>query len=401
MQDSNNRPELVYMDHAATTGVDPKVIEAMLPFFGQRFGNPSSIYTFAQDAANAVDTARDQVARALHARNSEIVFTSGGTESDNTALRSAAFALREHGNHIVTTAIEHHAVLHACEWLEGMGFEITYLKPDGEGFIAPEQVSDATTERTTVVSIMYANNEIGVIEPLTEIGSAVRQKSTEFGHPIVFHTDAVQAPGWLPLDVDALGVDMLSLSAHKFNGPKGVGILYTRHGTPFAAQAMGGSQERNRRAGTENTPGIVGTGLALELAEAGRIRSLEGDDAVLKMRDRLIEGITAIPNTRLNGPRSTGRLANNVNVSLARAEAESILINLDFAGVAASSGSACTSGSIDPSHVLLALGLRQDMARNSLRLTLGRENSESDVDRLLEVLPSIVERVRRLTGSSS
>ena len=391
---------LIYMDHAATTAVDSRVIEAMLPFFGQQFGNPSSIYTFAQTAAHAVDSARDQVARVLNARNSEIVFTSGGTESDNTALRSAAFALRDHGNHIVTTAIEHHAVLHACEWLEGLGFRITYLQPDGDGFVSADQVSAAITERTTVVSVMYANNEIGVIEPLGDIGRSVSAKAAEFRHPIVFHTDAVQAAGWLPLDVDALGVDMLSLSAHKFNGPKGIGVLYTRHGAPFAAQAMGGSQERNRRAGTENTPGIVGTGLALEIAESARIESLEGDDSVLRMRDRLIEAITAIPKTRLNGPRAEGRLQNNVNFSFASVEAESLLVNLDFAGIAASSGSACTSGSIDPSHVLLALGLRQDMARNSLRLTLGRENKESDVDRLIEVLPPIVERVRRLAGSS-
>ena len=397
MADSNDRPGLIYLDHAATTAVGTRVIEAMLPFFGERFGNPSSIYAFAQDAAHAAQAARDQIARVLNARNSEIVFTSGGTESDNTALRSAAFALREHGDHIVTTAIEHHAVLHTCEWLAGLGFEVTYLKPDGEGFIAPEQVLEAINERTTVVSVMYANNEIGVIEPIAGIGRAVREKAAELRHPIVFHSDAVQAAGWLSLDVDALGVDMLSLSAHKFNGPKGVGVLYLRHRSPFAAQAMGGSQERNRRAGTENTPGIVGMGLAIELAEAARVRSLEGDDSVLLKRDRLIEGITAIPKTRLNGPRSDGRLPNNVNVSFAGVEPESVLVNLDFAGVAASSGSACTSGSIDPSHVLLALGLRQDMARNSLRLTLGRENSESDVDRVLEVLPPLIERVRRLS----
>ena len=389
----------VYMDHAATTAVDDRVVAAMLPFFSEQFGNPSSIYAFAQNAAHAVDTARDRIARVLKARNSEIIFTSGGTESDNTALRGAAFALREHGDHIVTTAIEHHAVLHACEWLEGLGFRTTYLKPDGEGFISPQQIAEAITDRTTVVSVMYANNEIGVIEPIAEIAQCVKKRSEEVGHPIVFHTDAVQAAGWLPLDVGALGVDMASISAHKFGGPKGVGILSVRQGAPFHAQAMGGSQERNRRAGTENTPGIVGAGVALELAESARLEALEVGDAVVGLRDHLIEGIATIPDAHLNGPRSSGRLANNVNVSFAGAEAESILVNLDFAGIAASSGSACTSGSIDPSHVLLALGRRNDLARNSLRLTLGRENTQADVDRVLEVLPAIVERVRRLTGA--
>ena len=246
---------------------------------------------------------------------------------------------------------------------------------------------------------MYANNEIGVIEPVSDIARRVRERSGEVGHPIVFHTDAVQAAGWLPLDVDTLGTDMLSLSAHKFGGPKGVGVLYARQDAPFHAQAMGGSQERNRRAGTENTPGIVGAGVALELAESARLEALEEGDAVVGLRDQVIEGIGAIPDSRLNGPRSDGRLANNVNVSFAGAEAESVLVNLDFAGIAASSGSACTSGSIDPSHVLLALGLKNDLARNSLRLTLGRENTQADVDRVLEVLPGVVERVRRLAGA--
>ncbi len=390
---------LVYMDHAATTAVDKRVVEAMLPFFSEQFGNPSSIYTFAQNAAHAVDRARNRVARVLNARNSEIVFTSGGTESDNTALRGAAFALRERGDHIVTTAIEHHAVLHTCEWLETLGFHITYLKPDSEGFITSDQVAEAITERTTVVSVMYANNEIGVIEPIADIARAVRKRSDEIGHPVAIHTDAVQAAGWLPLDLDALGVDLLSLSAHKFGGPKGAGVLYVRHATPFLAQAMGGSQERNRRAGTENTPAIVGTGVALELAESARLEALETGDAVLEMRDALIDGIAAIPDAHLNGPRSIGRLANNVNVSFAHAEAESVLVNLDLAGIAASSGSACTSGSIDPSHVLLALGRRHDLARNSLRLTLGRDNTRADVDRVLEVLPQIIGRVRRLRNA--
>ncbi|MDA1096393.1 MAG: aminotransferase class V-fold PLP-dependent enzyme [Chloroflexi bacterium] len=398
MADATKSPKMVYMDHSATTAVHPRVVDAMLPFFTQQYGNPSSIYSLAQDAARAVDTARDQVARVLNARNSEVIFTSGGTESDNTALRGAAFALQKSGNHIITTSIEHHAILHTCEWLAEQGFEITYLKPDREGFVSPEQVAAAMTERTTVVSVMYANNEIGSVEPIADISKAVKARAAELKRKVIIHTDAVQAAGWLPLDVNRLGVDMLSLSSHKFNGPKGVGVLYLRQQAPFSAQAMGGSQERNRRAGTENTPGIVGTGLAIAVAEEARIQALEGNDTVVRHRDRLIEALLAIPDTRLNGPRDDRRLANNVNVSFARVEIESVLVNLDFAGIAASSGSACTSGSIDPSHVLLAIGLPHGPASSSLRLSLGRENTDEEVDRVLDVLPGIVQRVRALTG---
>lgn len=386
----------VYLDHSATTPVDERVVEAMLPIFTGRYGNPSSLYSLGQDAAKVVDVARDQVAKVLNCRNGEVVFTSGGTESDNAALRGAAYALRDKGNHIITTAIEHHAALHTCEWLEKYeGFEVTYLKPNSEGVVTAEQVAEAVTDKTTVVSVMYVNNEIGVIEPISEIARAVKERANR---TVVVHSDAVQAAGWLSLDVEELGVDMLSLSAHKFYGPKGVGILYIRNRTPFSAQAMGGSQERNRRAGTENTAGIVGTGLALELAAESR---LEAAERVASLRELLLEGLLAIPDTYVNGPRGDGRLANNVNVSFRGVEIESVLINLDMAGIAASSGSACTSGSIDPSHVLEALGRPTDLARNSLRLSLGRENTEEEVTRVLEVLPGIVQRVRGLNRRSA
>ena len=391
----------IYLDHAATTPVDSRVVEAMLPFFSGAYGNPSSIYGLGQDAARAIDTARDQAAAALNARNADIVFTGGGTDADNIALRGAAYALRSSGNHIITTAIEHHAIIHTCEWLERFaGFEVTYLKPDGEGAVTAQQVADAITPATTLVSVMYANNETGTIQPIADIGAAIRDAEKAHGHRIVFHTDAVQAAGWLDLDVQALGVDMLSLSAHKFHGPKGVGVLYLDRDAPFQAQTMGGSQERNRRAGTENTAGIVGAGYALHLAEQGRA---EIAPRVAGLAGQLYEGIvTRIPGVAINGPPidPERRLPNNVNVSFSGVEIESILINLDLAGIAASSGSACTSGSIDPSHVLAAMGKSGEMARNSLRLTLGRDSKEQEIDRVLDALPDIVARVRALNARS-
>ncbi len=390
----------IYLDHAATTPVDPRVVEAMLPYFTGQYGNPSSIYGLGQDAARAIDSARDQVAGVLNARNGDIIFTGGGTDSDNMAIRGAAYALKRHGNHIITSASEHHAVIHTCEWLENnAGFSVTYLKPDGEGVISAEQVAQAITPETTVVTIMYVNNETGTIQPIPEIAAAIRRAEDQHGHRIVFHTDAVQGAGYLSLDVETLGVDMLSLSAHKFHGPKGVGVLFLDRDAPFQPQTMGGSQERNRRAGTENTAGIVGTGLALEMADSERA---EVAPNIARFSGRLGKGIlSTIPDAHLNGPAmgDSRRLPNNVNISFAGVEIESVLINLDIAGIAASSGSACTSGSIDPSHVLIAMGKSHELARNSLRLTLGRDNTDADIDKTLDVLPPVIQRVRALGGS--
>ena len=393
-------PMTIYLDHAATTPVDARVVGEMMPYFTGQFGNPSSIYGLGQDAARAIDAARDQAAAVLNARNGEIVFTGGGTDSDNIAIRGAAYALRASGNHIITSATEHHAVLHTCEWLEtNAGFTVTYLTPDRDGIISAERVAEAITPETTVVSIMYVNNETGTIQPIAEIGAAVRHAENEHGHRIVFHTDAVQAAGYLSLDTDALGVDMLSLSAHKFHGPKGVGALFIERDAPFQPQTMGGSQERNRRAGTENTAGIVGTSLALAMADSQRDEIAPN---IARLAAKLGGGIlSGIPDAHLNGPPlgDERRLINNVNISFAGVEIESVLINLDIAGIAASSGSACTSGSIEPSHVLTAMGKPHDLARNSLRLTLGRDNTDGDIDRVLGLLPDIVRRVRALGGN--
>ena len=387
----------IYLDHAATTPVAPRVVDAMLPYFTGQYGNPSSIYNLGQDAARAIDAARDQVATVLNARNGDIIFTGGGTDSDNMAIRGAAYAQQKIGSHIITSAAEHHAVIHTCEWLErNAGFTVTYLKPDAEGIIAPEKVADAITPQTTVVTIMTVNNETGAIQPIPDIARAIRAAENEHGHRIVLHTDAVQAAGYLGLDVQELGVDMLSLSAHKFHGPKGVGVLFVDRDAPFQPQTMGGSQERNRRAGTENTPGIVGTGLALQIADSERAEIAHN---IAKLSARLADGIlSTIPDAHLNGPLigDPRRLPNNVNVSFKGVEIESVLINLDIAGIAASSGSACTSGSIDPSHVLIAMGKPHELARNSLRLTLGRDNTDADIDRVLETLPQIIHRVRAL-----
>ena len=385
--------KLIYMDHAATTPVREEVLEAMLPHFRDSFGNPSSIYTLAQESRKALDESRETVAHALGARTSEVVFTSGGTEADNAALKGVAFALRHLGNHIVTSSIEHHAVLHTCHQLEQFGFKITYLPVDQYGLVDPEDVGRAITDETVLVSVMMANNEIGTIEPISDISRVVKEEARRRQQTIIFHTDAVQAAGSLDLNVKTLGVDLLSLSAHKFYGPKGVGALYIKRGTPFEPQNMGGGQERQRRSGTENVPGIVG------MAEALRLATEELDDASSHcsyLRDKIIAGIEErIDRAYLNG-HPTLRLPNNVNFSFEAVEGEPVLVGLDFAGICASSGSACSSASLEPSHVLLAIGRSAEVAQGSLRITLGRDNGGDEVDYLLSVLPDLVGRLRAM-----
>ena len=383
----------VYMDHAATTALDPQVLAAMEPYFSQRYGNPSSIYALGQDGRRALDEARERVAKVLGARTGEVVFTSGGTESDNAALLGAALALQGVGKHIVTSAIEHDAVLNAGHLLERLGFSVTYVPVARDGLVDPVAVEQALTPETTVVSVMLANNEVGTIQPVEEIARRSKARATELGRTMVVHADAVQAAGLLELDVRRLGVDILSLSAHKFAGPKGVGALYIRRGTPFVPTQVGGAQERERRAGTENVPGIVGMGIALELAE---LRREETYAHCLALRNRLMAGIQErIESVELNG-HPTQRLPNNVNYSFRGVEGESVLLGLDLAGVAASSGSACTSASLEPSHVLLAMGQREEMARGSLRLTLGRDNTIEQVDYVLDTLTSLVGKLRAM-----
>ncbi|MBI2936038.1 MAG: IscS subfamily cysteine desulfurase [Chloroflexi bacterium] len=390
--------KIIYLDHAATTPVRSEALEAMLPYFSERFGNPSSLYTLAQEARRAVDDARESLARILGCRASEIVFTSGGTESDNTAIKGAALALKQTGNHIITSAIEHHAVLHACQQLEQLGFETAVLPVDHYGLVDPDLVARSITDRTVVVSIMYANNEIGTIEPIEEIARLVKEEAKRQGRTIVFHTDAVQAAGYLNLDVRKLGVDMLSLSAHKFGGPKGVGILYVRRGTPFTPLLAGGGQERERRSGTENVPGIVGTAVALELVTQEREATARH---CLRLRSKLISGIQAsIPNSILNG-HPDQRLPNNINFSFPGIEGEPLLLGLDLAGLYASSGSACSTASLEPSHVLTAIGRTANIARGSLRFTLGASNSEDEIEHLLRVLPDLVQRLRAMPSLST
>ena len=378
----------IYMDNAATTAVAPAVLEAMMPYFTECFGNPSSIHSTGRDARRAVDAARRQVAAAINAEPSEIYFTAGGSESDNWAIKGAAFAKRAKGNHIITTAIEHHAVLHTCEWLEKQGFEVTYLPVDENGVVSAADVEKAITDKTILITIMAANNEIGTIEPIAEIGKLAKEKG------ILFHTDAVQAVGAIPVDVKAMNVDMLSMSAHKFHGPKGIGALYIRKGLRIDIHMAGGAQERGQRAGTENLAGIVGMGKAIELAT----QDLEGyAKRVSALRDKLIAGIMEkIPDVKLNG-HPTDRLPNNVNVSFHYIEGEALLLRLDLAGIAGSSGSACTSGSLDPSHVLLAIGLPHEIAHGSLRLSLGTDTTEAEVDEVLVKLPEIVSTLRAMS----
>ena len=384
------------MDHAATTPVSPEALAAMRPYFSDAYGNPSSLYELAQQGRHALDEARERCARVLGARTGEVIFTSGGTESDNAAVIGAALALRGKGGHVVTTAIEHHAVLHACDLLESLGFEVTRLPVSRDGLVSVEDAVAAVTERTAAVSVMLANNEIGTIQPVAEIAARVKARAKELGAPVVVHTDAVQGAGYLDLNVNRLGVDMLSLSAHKFHGPKGVGLLYIRRNTPFTPTQVGGAQERDRRAGTENVPAIVGMSVALEAAERERAANAA---SVAALRDRLLGAVRErVPDAKLNGHPSE-RLPNNANFSFPGVEGEPLLLGLDLAGVAASSGSACTAASLEPSHVLLALGMRADLARASLRLTLGPGNTADEVDYAAESIASLVAKLRALSAA--
>jgi len=378
----------IYLDHAATTPVKPQVLEAMLPYFSDKFGNASTIYSVGRESKKALEEAREKVATALGVMPREIFFTGSGTEADNWAIKGTAYANKDKGRHIITTSIEHHAVLHACQYLESDGFKVTYLPVDENGLVSPQQVLDAITPETILISIMFANNEIGTTQPIGEIGKIAREKG------IIFHTDAVQAVGNIPINANDLNVDLLSLSGHKFYGPKGVGALYIRKGVKIASFLHGGAQEKGRRASTENVPAIVGLGKAIELATQNID---EYNKKLIELRDRTInEVMEKIPFVRLNGDRYK-RLPGNVNFSFEFIEGESLLLMLDMKGIAASSGSACTSGSLDPSHVLLAIGLPHEIAHGSLRITFGEENTHEDVDYLMEILPMIVNRLREMS----
>ena len=376
----------IYLDNAATTAVSPEVLEAMLPYFTQVSGNASSIHGYGREAKRAIENARRQVMRALNAAApQEIYFTSGGTESDNWAIKGAALAIGK--GHIVTTAIEHHAVLHTCQWLEKRGYAVTYLPVDEYGRVTAAQVEAALREDTILVSVMAANNEVGTLQPIAEIGALCRARG------VLFHTDAVQAAGAIPLDVQAMKIDLLSLSGHKLHGPKGAGVLYVRKGVKIETLLHGGAQERGFRAGTENVPAIVGLGKAVELAQEHLAQNAA---QVMRLRDKLISGLMErVPGAKLNG-HPTERLPNNVNISFDRVEGEALLLRLDLVGVAGSSGSACTSGAIDPSHVLLALGLTPSQANGALRLTLSTDTTEEEIDAVLDILPPIVEDLRRM-----
>ncbi len=377
-----------YLDYAATTPTHPEVVKAMLPYFTEIFGNPSSIYSYGQEAKEAVEAARGKVARFIGARNEEIVFTSGGTEADNTALEGVLWANGNKKNHIITTAIEHHAITETCKFLEKRGFAVTYLPVDKYGIVDPDDVKKAITSQTALVSVMYANNEIGTIEPLAEISKIAREAG------VYFHTDAVQTVGHIPVDVKELGVDLLSMSAHKLYGPKGVGVLYIRKGTRLASFMHGGEQEKGRRASTENVPGIVGLGRAIELAG----EEMDGEAVRLThLRDRLIKGLTDnMGNIRLNG-HPVQRLPNNVNISVEFVEGEAMCLNLDLDGICVSTGSACSSASAEPSHVLMAIGVPPQEAHGSLRFTMGKWTTEEEITRVLEVVPRIVGKLRAMS----
>ncbi len=378
----------IYFDHSATTPVDKEAAAAALEYMTEKFGNASSIHSFGREARKAVDEAREKVAALIGATPNEIFFTSGGTEGDNLAIKGVAFANRKKGNHIITSAVEHHAVLHTCEYLEKHGFTVTYLPVDEYGMVRLEDLKNAITDKTILITIMLANNEVGTIQPVREIGRLAREKG------IYFHTDAVQAVGNYPINVQEMNIDLLTMSGHKFHAPKGIGALYIRRGARIEALQHGGAHERNMRAGTENVPGIVGLGKAAEIAK----RDMDKKVAYLaQLRDKIISEIMAkIPHVKLNG-HPTERLPGNVNISFLYLEGESLLLNLDLKGIAASSGSACTSGSLDPSHVLLAMGLTHEVAHGSLRVTLGRDNTMEDVNYFLEVLPEIIDRLRSMS----
>jgi cysteine desulfurase len=378
----------IYLDNAATTPATPEVLAAMMPFFGNFFGNPSSLHGFGQDARRAMEAARAELAGLINADPDEIVFTSGGTESDNFAIKGIAEANSDRGKHIITTKIEHHAVLESCHALERQGFRVTYLDVDEYGLVNPEDVIKAITPETVLVSVMHANNEIGTVEPVSEIGHITRDMG------IFLHTDAVQTVGHLPIDVKQMNVDLLSSSAHKLSGPKGVGFLYIRKGTKIAPYMHGGGQEKNRRASTQNVPGIVGFGKAAEIARREMGSEIE---RLTALRDRFISEVLArVPHARLNG-HPEKRLPNNINMSAACVEGEALVLNLDMAGVAASTGSACTSGSFEPSHILKAIRLPLEMAQGSVRFTLGRITKAEDVDYVSGILPGIIERLRALS----
>ena len=378
----------VYLDYAATTPTRPEVMQAMAPYFTEAFGNPSSIYSYGQEAKGAVEQARTRVASLIGARDEEIVFTSGGTEADNAALQGVVLANESKGNHIITSSIEHHAVLETCQFLEKRGLKITYLKVDKYGLVDPDDVRKAITNKTILISVMHANNEVGTIEPISEIGKVAKEAG------VYFHTDAVQTTGHIPVDVNELGVDLLSISAHKLYGPKGIGALYIRKGTRLTPFMHGGGQERQRRAGTENVPSIVGIGRAAELA---RKELDEEAERLTNLRNRLIRGLPElIDHIHLNG-HPTKRLPNNVSISVDYVEGESMLLNLDLEGICVSTGSACSSGSLEPSHVLLACGLLHEQAHGSLRFTLGKWTEEGDVDRVLNALPGIVTKLRAMS----
>ncbi|MDD5561553.1 MAG: cysteine desulfurase NifS [Candidatus Omnitrophica bacterium] len=378
----------VYLDYAATTPVDPEVLDAMQPYFFDKFGNASSLHAYGQEAKKAIEDSRKMLSEFIGAKPEEIVFTSGGTESDNFALLGTAYALEKKGNHIITSAIEHHAITEPAKFLEKRGFKVTYLKVDKDGLVSPQDLQEAITDKTILVSIMQANNEIGTLQPIAELGKITRGKG------VYFHTDAVQTIGHIPVNVDELNVDLLSLSAHKFYGPKGVGALYIRKGSRLETFMRGGDQERGRRGSTYNTTGIVGLGKAVQLCQKNMSNEIKSQSA---LRDRLIREIPSlIPKVRLNG-HSVKRLPNNVNFSIKYIEGESMLLNLDLFGIACSTGSACTSSSLEASHVLLAIGLDHETAHGSLRITLGRWTKESDIDYFLEKLPQVVQKLRAMS----
>lgn len=379
----------VYMDYSATTYTKPEVLEEMLPYFTEHFGNPSSLYSMSDVPRKAVNTARERVAKALNAEKDEIFFTAGGSESDNWILKGIALAHRNKGNHIITTKIEHHAILHACKFLEKNGFEVTYLPVDEYGIISLEDLKNAITDKTILVSVMFANNEVGSIQPIAEIGHICKENK------IFFHTDAVQAVGHVAIDVKAMNIDALSMAGHKFYGPKGIGAMYLRKGIKIENLIHGGGQEKGKRASTENVPGIVGIGKAIELA----VEELETESNRLRtLRDRLLNGLVErIPHVKVNGPIGENRMPGNVNLSFIGIEGETLLLDLNDEGIFASTGSACASGSLDPSHVLLALGLSHGVAHGSLRLSLGAGTTEEDVDYALEVIPRIVKRRREMS----
>ena len=379
---------MIYLDNAATTKTAPEVVDAMLPYFSEYYGNASTIYSLGAESKKAMDHARQTIADSLGAKPEEIYFTAGGSESDNWALKATAEAYASKGKHIITTKIEHHAILHTCEYLEKRGFEITYLNVDRDGLISLDELKAAIRPDTILISVMFANNEIGTIEPIAEIGEIAKE------HGVLFHTDAVQAFAHVPINVDEMNIDMLSASGHKINGPKGIGVMYIRKGVKIRSFIHGGAQERQRRAGTHNVPGIVGIGKAAELAVANMQKNTEYE---IKLRDHLIERVLhEIPYTRLNGDR-TDRLPNNANFCFRFIEGESMLILLDQAGICGSSGSACTSGSLDPSHVLLAIGLPHEIAHGSLRLTLSEKTTMEEIDYTVDKLKAIIERLRSMS----